>query len=38
VKKATKKTFLEAHDVGDMPIMKRKKTLSPSELDDDNEL
>ncbi len=36
-KKTTKKTFLEAHDVGDMPIMKRKKALSPSELADDSE-
>ena len=36
-KKATKKTFLEAHDAGDMPIMKRKKSLPAAELDNNAE-
>lgn len=33
-RKAAKKTFHAAKDVGDMPIMKRKKTLSAEQLED----
>jgi len=36
VKKATKKVFHVAQDVGDMPIMKRKKPLSAQQIEDSN--
>ncbi|MBU2893456.1 DEAD/DEAH box helicase [Colwellia sp. D2M02] len=36
-KQSTKQTFLEAHDVSDMPIIKRKKSLPASELDNNTE-
>ena len=36
VKKSTKKVFHAAQDVGDMPIIKRKKPLSAQQLEDSN--
>jgi len=34
VKKATKKVFHSAQDVGDMPILKRKKALPAQQIED----